>query len=83
MRKPTNNSNQNKAELLRQMQNNERMQKLRGLAKESPLGTILTTCLICGQDSDGKIRCEKHTKKLQQVWFRSTPEFMAMFKGQE
>lgn len=55
---------------------------LDNLSKKTPLGRYLKGCLICGKDSDGGIRCKKHQKEYNEVFFASTQEFLKVFGDQ-
>lgn len=55
---------------------------LTDLAGKTPLGRYLTACLVCGKDSEGRTRCEKHQKEYNEVFFEDNQKFMEVFKGQ-
>lgn len=74
---------QNKLALLRKMADSERLQKLRALAATSPLKPYVLGCIVCGADSDGAIRCKKHKKRYNSIWYEEVTDFVKLFEGQE
>lgn len=72
-----------KIALMRKMANSEKLQKLKTLAAKTPLTRWLLSCLLCGKDSEGLIRCQKHAAKYSNIWFRDMPDFLAIFKDQK
>lgn len=72
------NQRQNQFELEKQ----KALNWLRELGAKTPLKPYLLNCLVCGKDSEGKIRCKKHQQEYGDVFFDSTEKFLAIFKDQ-
>jgi len=78
----TDRSQQNKQVMKIKADRERAMLWLSNTAKVSPLGKYLTGCILCGKDSNGNIRCDKHQRKYEDIFYRTTQEFTDVFKGQ-